>query len=77
MSENSLYINGQWLAGNGPAFSSQNPSDGSTLWQGAAADATQVDAAVRAARQAFPAWAALGSETVSYTHLTLPTIYSV
>ena len=62
MSENSLYINGRWLAGNGPAFSSQNPSDGSTLWQGAAADAEQVDTAVRAARQAFPAWAALGSE---------------
>ena len=53
-----LFINGQWQAGNGPAFSSHNPADGSRFWHGASADADQVDAAVRAARAAFPEWAA-------------------
>ncbi|MCD5329832.1 aldehyde dehydrogenase family protein, partial [Chromobacterium piscinae] len=34
-----------------------NPADNAPLWQGRAADSAQVDAAVRAARAAFPAWA--------------------
>lgn len=56
----SLYIAGQWRAGQGVAFSSLDPYDGATLWQGAAADADDVDQAIAAARQAFPAWERLG-----------------
>ncbi len=37
-------------------FSSINPATGETVWTGQAADAAAVDAVVRAARQAFPAW---------------------
>jgi succinylglutamic semialdehyde dehydrogenase len=38
-------------------LSSINPATGETVWAGPAADAAAVDAAVRAARGAFPAWA--------------------
>lgn len=53
------FIGGRWTAGNGPVFTSTNPVDGQPIWQGAAADSATVEAAVDAARQAFPAWAAL------------------
>ncbi len=49
-------INGQWVAGNGPALTSINPSDGTPLWQGACADTAQVNAAYDAARSAFTRW---------------------
>jgi succinylglutamic semialdehyde dehydrogenase len=39
-----------------PTFSSINPATGETVWTGPEADAAAVDAAGRAARQAFPAW---------------------
>ncbi|KTT67505.1 succinylglutamate-semialdehyde dehydrogenase [Pseudomonas oryzihabitans] len=52
----SLYIAGQWRPGQGAAFSSIDPYAGVTLWQGAAANAADVDQAIAAARQAFPAW---------------------
>jgi succinylglutamic semialdehyde dehydrogenase len=39
-----------------PTFSSLNPATGETVWTGPASDATAVDAAVRAARNAFAAW---------------------
>ncbi|MGY0217668.1 succinylglutamate-semialdehyde dehydrogenase [Endozoicomonadaceae bacterium StTr2] len=61
MSE-ALYIDGQWLAGKGPVFTSVNPADGSTVWESAAADSEQVDSAIKAARTAFPAWADLTFE---------------
>ncbi|WP_035056928.1 succinylglutamate-semialdehyde dehydrogenase [Andreprevotia chitinilytica] len=51
-----LLINGQWLAGNGAALASVNPVTQAQVWAGHAADAAQVDAAVSAARAAFPAW---------------------
>ena len=56
----SLYIAGQWRAGHGATFTSLDPYDGTPLWQGAAADAGDVDQAIAAARQAFPAWERLG-----------------
>ena len=49
-------INNQWLTGNGPAFDSVNPANNDILWQGQGADEQQVDAAITAARAAFPAW---------------------
>lgn len=52
------FINSQWVAGNGQPFTSINPATGATIWQGNAADSAQVNAAVAAAKAAFPAWAA-------------------
>ncbi len=58
----SLFINGQWLAGQGAAFNSVNPATGDTLWTGQAASAEQVSSAVTAARTASAEWANLGFE---------------
>lgn len=52
-----LYIAGAWQNGQGEAFESLNPVTQQVLWAGQGASAEQVDAAVKAARQAFPAWA--------------------
>jgi succinylglutamic semialdehyde dehydrogenase len=54
-----LYIAGAWQAGQGEAFESLNPVTQQVIWSGQGATAGQVDAAVMAARQAFPAWATL------------------
>ncbi|MCQ4346823.1 succinylglutamate-semialdehyde dehydrogenase [Pseudomonas stutzeri] len=54
----SLYLDGRWLAGEGEALESRDPCDRQLLWQGRAASAVQVAAAARAARRAFPVWAA-------------------
>jgi len=52
-----VYIGGQWQAGAGKAFSNSCPATGETVWSGHATGAEQVDRAVKAARDAFPAWA--------------------
>ncbi|MCS3470434.1 succinylglutamic semialdehyde dehydrogenase [Pseudomonas sp. JUb42] len=52
-----LYIAGAWQAGQGDAFESLNPVTQRVVWSGQGATEAQVDAAVKAARQAFPAWA--------------------
>ena len=52
-----LYIAGAWQNGQGEAFESLNPVTQQVLWTGSGANAAQVDAAVQAARQAFPGWA--------------------
>ncbi|MBV4533570.1 succinylglutamate-semialdehyde dehydrogenase [Pseudomonas sp. SWRI107] len=54
------FIAGQWLAGQGEALQSLNPVTQTVVWAGQGADAAQVDAAVQAARKAFPGWALLG-----------------
>ncbi|MGE8361262.1 succinylglutamate-semialdehyde dehydrogenase [Pseudomonas sp.] len=51
------FIAGTWLAGLGETLESLNPVSQQALWEGRAASAEQVDAAVQAARAAFPAWA--------------------
>lgn len=56
---NTLSIAGAWQAGQGEAFESLNPVTQQVIWSGQAATPQQVDAAVNAARQAFPAWASL------------------
>ncbi len=53
----SHYIAGTWQPGQGAPLQSLNPVSQALVWQGHAADAAQVEAAVQAARQAFPAWA--------------------
>ena len=52
-----LYIAGAWQAGQGDALESLNPVTQQVLWSGQGASVAQVDAAVKAARQAFPGWA--------------------
>lgn len=53
------YIAGAWHAGQGEAFDSLNPVTQASVWSGQGASAEQVEAAVAAARAAFPAWARL------------------
>nr|WP_318381941.1 succinylglutamate-semialdehyde dehydrogenase [uncultured Enterobacter sp.] len=52
-----LWINGDWITGQGARRVKTNPVSQAVLWQGNDADATQVEQACRAARAAFPAWA--------------------
>ena len=50
------FIAGRWIDGSGPAFSSIAPADEAEIWQGNEAGPADVEAAVAAARKAFPAW---------------------
>ncbi|GGO77829.1 N-succinylglutamate 5-semialdehyde dehydrogenase [Marinobacterium nitratireducens] len=52
----SLFINGQWRAGDGADMESVNPANGHHIWRGRSATAEQVDDAVGAAREAFEHW---------------------
>lgn len=56
------YIAGAWQVGQGEAFDSLNPVTQESVWSGQGASAEQVEAAVAAARGAFPAWARLSLE---------------
>lgn len=48
-------------------FTSYNPATGEIFWQGPQADSEQVSAAIAAAKEAFPAWEALGlTERISF-----------
>ncbi len=49
-------INGEWAAGLGSEFKSVNPANNEVIWSANSATAEQVDAAVKAARQAFYTW---------------------
>jgi succinylglutamic semialdehyde dehydrogenase len=51
------YVNGRWLAGEGPRFTASDPSTGREIWSGAAATEIEVSAACVAARTAFDEWA--------------------
>lgn len=53
----SHYLNGQWVAGEGPQLAAIDPSSGSQTWSGHAATAVEVDVACKSARAAFDAWA--------------------
>lgn len=50
------FINHQWSKGSGLPFSSHNPATGEVVWQGNAAGAEDVHAAIAAARTAFDTW---------------------
>ena len=55
-----LYINGQWVtASDGGTFETHNPANGEHLAYCAEATREDVDAAVKAAWGAFPAWKAV------------------
>lgn len=56
-----LYINGQWVpASDGKVFTAYNPASGEKLAECAEATKEDVDAAVKAAWAAFPAWRDMG-----------------
>ena len=56
-----LYINGQWVpASDGKVFTAYNPATGEKLAKCAEATKEDVDAAVKAAWAAFPAWRDMG-----------------
>ena len=56
------FIAGSWREGTGPGFASIDPATGNKVWEGQEAGAAEVEAAVRAARAAFPAWSRAGVE---------------
>jgi len=57
-----IYSGGKWLEGQGEAFESLCPATGESVWQGNAASADQVNAAVAKAHAAQPKWAATQRE---------------
>ena len=54
-----LYINGEWVEGEGGRMDVACPANGEKLCAVSAASSGDVDRAVRAARAAFPAWRSL------------------
>ncbi len=56
---NALFINGQWLAGEGHELTSKNPAKNEVIWAAKTATAEQVNQAVSAARAATTQWANL------------------
>jgi succinylglutamic semialdehyde dehydrogenase len=62
MTHAAQFINGQWLSGEGTAFSSLNPAKGEVIWTANAASPAQVDAAIKAAREAFYTWSDVSFE---------------
>ncbi|KAF1051671.1 MAG: N-succinylglutamate 5-semialdehyde dehydrogenase [Burkholderia gladioli] len=57
-----LFIDGDWVAGSGPAFAARNPGTNEIVWQGASASEADVGWAVASARRAFADWSALALE---------------
>ncbi len=55
----SLFINGEWIQGDGDEMESLNPGNSERIWHGYSATDDQVDQAVTAAIRAFPHWSEL------------------
>jgi aldehyde dehydrogenase (NAD+) len=55
--EQALYIDGEWVPGGGPDSEVENPATEQTTGVVTQASKSDVDAAIAAARKAFPAWA--------------------
>jgi aldehyde dehydrogenase (NAD+) len=63
------YINGEWVGAGKNAFETKNPATGEVLAKVASASAAEVDAAVKAARAALPAWQGLtGHQRARYLY---------
>jgi succinylglutamic semialdehyde dehydrogenase len=56
MTNSTHFINGQWIEGLGHAINSVDPAKNIVIWSAKSASEAQVDQAVLAARNAFPAW---------------------
>lgn len=59
MLTNALFINGEWLAGEGEALTSENPATGEAIWQATSASPSDVQRAVVSAKNAWQPWALL------------------
>jgi succinylglutamic semialdehyde dehydrogenase len=57
MPAQSLFIDGRWIDGSGDTFHSTNPATEEAVWQGQAANHSDVDRAVEAAYHAQTGWA--------------------
>ncbi|MEP0355346.1 MAG: succinylglutamate-semialdehyde dehydrogenase [Paraglaciecola sp.] len=57
------FINGVWHLGNGHQIQSIDPAKKQTIWEANSADQNQVDAAIKAAREAFVSWSNSPFET--------------
>lgn len=53
------FINNQWVKGSGEPFATHDSATQKVIWQGHAAAEMEVDAAIKAARNAFASWSAL------------------
>lgn len=51
-----LYMDGEWVVGEGEPLSSTCPATGRRVWEGRSATPAQVDVAAAAARRASPGW---------------------
>ncbi|QJR80568.1 succinylglutamate-semialdehyde dehydrogenase [Alteromonas pelagimontana] len=60
--QNTHFINGQWIAGEGHDIQSVDPAKNVVIWEGKSATSPQINAAVSAARHAAPQWAAKSFE---------------
>ena len=50
------FIDGQWVTGEGHNLASIDPAKNQVIWEGKSASPSQIDLAVKAARDAAPAW---------------------
>ena len=57
------FVNGQWMAGEGPDLQSISPTDDQVVWSGRTSSTRQVDQAFEAARRAQPKWGSTTQES--------------
>ncbi|MEM7457359.1 MAG: aldehyde dehydrogenase family protein, partial [Planctomycetota bacterium] len=57
-----VFINGEFIAGDGSEFQSLCPVDEHVVWDGCSSGRAQIDAAFDAARGAFGAWWDAGAD---------------
>ncbi|MBU2978629.1 succinylglutamate-semialdehyde dehydrogenase [Alteromonas sp. C1M14] len=60
--QTTLFINGEWIAGQGHTIESVDPAKNQVIWEGQSATPEQVDLAIKAARQSAPLWASQSVE---------------
>lgn len=63
------YIDGNWIQGTGDSFSSINPANGKTIWNGTNATHQEIDEAFTSAQKSFKKWASFSVEKrLSFIH---------
>ncbi|MDT0595562.1 succinylglutamate-semialdehyde dehydrogenase [Glaciecola petra] len=62
LTDNTHFINGQWVSGNGELMVSVDPAKNVQVWQGNCASSGQVEQAILSARGAFLSWSMLSFE---------------
>ena len=78
ITRDAIYIDGKWVpAGGDGKIEVINPANEQIIGSVPVGTEGDVNAAISAARAAFPSWSKSSIEAVSYTHLTLLTILLV